>query len=176
MLYAAELLTLAEEKELSSYGSDFSLRMIYADSWAPAIVLRMSLVRDSLGTEMLELKSRGVTINTFGREMASNKIRGETSLKIERYFKFHPQFNLVDSLTALIQKYELYNMNTIFRQDGSDGNSLFLEMLIDGEYKVIHRWTPRISENPQDLKFLEFCRYFAALQSRGIDKVDELGF
>lgn len=173
MLYAAELLSLAEEENLNRYSPKFSIRMIYADSWAPAIVQRISLMKDSMGVTMLELKSRGVRINSSGQYTGTSHIGGETSHKMERYFKFHPQFNLVDSLKGLLLEYSLYGMHTRANHDGDDGNDLFLEMLIDGEYHVIHRWTPRLSKDPQDQQLLEFCRYFISLQSKGIDRIDD---
>jgi hypothetical protein len=51
--------------------------------------------------------------------------------------------NQINKLIKIINKNDFFNQPSIINNAGLDGSRWIIEINIDGNYKVIDRWTPR---------------------------------
>jgi hypothetical protein len=49
----------------------------------------------------------------------------------------------LNKLIEIVNRYNIFNQPTTINNDGLDGSQWIIEVNIDGNYKVIDRWTPR---------------------------------
>ena len=167
-----EVLTLSNEKPITEYSKGFTLRLFYS-GWNN-LMIKIENKKDKFGNEYLDIKSRLLNFNTatyFGKHIRDS-IRGEIfSSQDRRILAYKNQFNLKDSILFKIKKLSLLKMTTIEKVDGDDGYTLFLELIIDGKYKSIYRWTPEALKHDDDKRFLDFCRYIVTIPNLYLDKI-----